>query len=126
MKITGITWVGFRNENVSSTLDFYQEKLGLRLLAHDEDLDYAMFGITRGQILEVIGPKNRLYDYAGEPLMGFNVEHVPTAREELEKEGIKFVSETMESSGVYWAVFEGPGGVHQMLVSAAPRPENTD
>ena len=126
MKITGITWVGYRNENVSSTLDFYQEKLGLRLLAHDEDLDYAMFGITRGQILEVIGPKNRLYDYAGEPLMGFNVEHVPTAREELEKEGIKFVSETMESSGVYWAVFEGPGGVHQMLVSAAPRPENTD
>ena len=126
MKITGITWIGIRNENVSSTLDFYKETLGLRLLVHDEELDYAMFGITRGQILEVIGPKNRLYALAGAPLTGFNVEDVPTAREELEKEGVKFVSETMESSGVYWAVFEGPGGVSQMLVSAAPRPENTD
>ena len=118
MQIKGVSWVGVRHEKVEEVKEFYEKKLGLTKALEEREKDFAIFVMSDSTFFETLGPGNRLWDYAEEPLVAFKVESVAEARKELEGRGVKFISETMENTGIEWAVFEGPGGYNFMIQSS--------
>ena len=112
MKIHGISWAGAPTDTFDSTLDFFQNVLGLHLARRTEKIDFAMFRLPSGQVFEIFGPKSDEHRFMKMPAIAFDVEDIYLAREELEEQGIKFVTEieTTPSGNNAWTYFVGPDG----------------
>ena len=112
MKIHGISWAGAPTETFASTLDFFENVLGLHLARRMEKIDFAMFRLPSGQVFEIFGPKSKEHNFMKTPAIAFAVEDIEEAREELEGKGIHFVTEieTTPSGKNAWTYFVGPDG----------------
>ena len=121
VRILGYSWAGIHTEDFEAAIRFFTEKLGLLLTYHAEDTDFAHFRLPSGQLFEVFGPNSEDYaatreEYAGVhpascPIVGFEVEDVEAAREELVERGVEFIHEVRWSEeGDSWATFRGPDG----------------
>jgi catechol 2,3-dioxygenase-like lactoylglutathione lyase family enzyme len=115
MQISGYSWVGIVTQDFEGTIRFFADKLGLPLVRREDDAQFAHFRLPSGQLFEVFGPNN---EYASvhpstSPVVGFEVEDVRAAREELAQRGVEFVTEVeVEESeeGASWVYFRGPDG----------------
>ena len=115
MRILGYSWVGIVTEDFEDTIRFFTENLGLPLTRRDDEAQFAHFRLPSGQLFEVFGPNNV---YAGvhpstSPVVGFEVEDVEAAREELAHRGVEFVTEVEEEDsgeGASWVYLRGPDG----------------
>ena len=118
MRVLGYTWVGIATEDFEGTLHFFTEKLGLPLEWREDDTHFAGFRLPSGQLFEVFGPRwaDTQEEYNGvhpstTPILGFEVEDVEAAREELIERGVEFLTEALEfEEGVSSAKFRGPDG----------------
>ena len=118
VRIVGYSWMGVYADDFEATIDFFADKLGLPLEWRQEDTDFAGFRLPSGQLLEVFGPRwaesHGRYDGASpsiSPILGFEVEDVEAAREELAGRGVEFVTEALEfEGGASSAKFLGPDG----------------
>ena len=118
VRIVGYSWMGVYADDFEATIGFFADKLGLPLEWRQEDTDFAGFRLPSGQLLEVFGPRwaesHGRYDGANpstSPILGFEVEDVGAAREELAGRGVEFVTEALEfEGGASSAKFLGPGG----------------
>ena len=112
MHVTGLGWVGIMTENFESTLRFYTEMLGLSLVFHDETREIAHFRFRSGQLLEVFGPRNRgrkeKYRWFKGSALGFEVDDVSLARQEMIARGVRFVTELESWEEDMWTMFLGP------------------
>ena len=116
MKAKGIVWCGVASPQFESTIVFFRDVLGLELVEHREESAFAMFRLPSGQYFEVLGGANPWHKLLERPVIGFHVDDVPSARRELEEEGVIFVSETGSNAGFEWALFEGPDGfIYEIL-----------
>ena len=118
MRILGYSWVGVYADDFETTISFFTDKLGLPLEWRQEEADFAGFRLRSGQLLEVFGPRwaDTHERYNGvhpstTPILGFEVEDVEAAREELVSRGVEFVTEALEfEGGASSAKFLGPNG----------------
>ena len=116
MRIVGYSWVGVYADDFETTISFFTDKLGLPLEWRQEDTDFAGLRLPSGQLLEVFGPRwaDNRGQYDGvhpstSPILGFEVEDVKAAREELMARGVEFVTEALEfEGGAASAKFLGP------------------
>ena len=111
MHISAYSWAGIRTADFAATVRFLAEVLGLPLTLRDDDSAIAMFCLPSGQLFEIFGPKADELQTIGCPVLGFEVEDVRAARQELELQGVEFVTEVFEmADGAAWTYFRGPDG----------------
>ena len=118
VRILGYSWMGVYADDFEAAISFFTDKLGLPLEWRQEDTDFAGFRLLSGQLLEVFGPRwaesHGRYDGAHpstSPILGFEVDDVEAAREELARKGVQFVTEALEfEEGASSAKFRGPNG----------------
>ncbi len=122
VRIVGYSHAGMYTDDFEATISFLTDKLGLPLEWREEDTNFAGFRLPSGQLFEVFGPDSESYAEVQEfyggvgPAnalwLGFEVEDVEAAREELiQQEGVEFIHEVRWSEdGASWAKFRGPDG----------------
>jgi len=106
MRVLGYTWAGVRSTDLESTVRFFAETLGLSLIEQHEGL--AQFVMPSGQIFEVFGSKSRYYQLHACPVLGFQVDDVRAARNQLESAGVEFVTDVVGDGSEAWTYFHGP------------------
>ncbi len=112
MRVKGLGWAGVLTEDYEKTLHFFSEILGLSLEYRNEDKVLAHFWLPSGQLLEVFGPSNRQrkekYRWHSGPEVGFAVEDVELAHQEMVARGARFITEVETWEEHAWAHFLGP------------------
>ena len=108
MRVLGYTWAGVRTADLRSAKDFFADVLGLSLIHRGEAL--VQFQMPSGQLFEVFGPDSLYYRLHTCPVLGFQVEDVRAAKQELESRGIEFVTDVDGEESEAWAYFRGPDG----------------
>jgi catechol 2,3-dioxygenase-like lactoylglutathione lyase family enzyme len=117
-----MTWLGLRAENFDATSDFFGRILGLERL--DGGTGFAMFALPGGvnDWVEIYGegsgdPGAVFYDTA--PVVGFTVDDLAAAREEIAGAGLELLDEigwSKKVEGYGWFHFRGPDGNIYALV----------
>jgi predicted enzyme related to lactoylglutathione lyase len=111
MHISAYSWAGIRTADFVATVRFFAETLGLPLGSRDDTSEVALFMLPSGQLFEIFGPKNEFYALHACPVFGFEVADVRAARQELETQGVEFVTRLFEmDDGAAWTYFRGPDG----------------
>ena len=59
---------------------------------------------------EVFGSESRYYQFHNCPVVGFQVEDVRAAKQEMESKGIQFMTDVFGDDKEAWAYFRGPDG----------------
>ena len=112
MQVNGIGWTGVLTEHFESTLSFFSDVLGLHMAYRDESKELAHFRFRSGQLLEIYGPSNRArkekYRWFQGPALGFEVEDVASARQEMLARGACFITELESWENEVWTMFLGP------------------
>jgi catechol 2,3-dioxygenase-like lactoylglutathione lyase family enzyme len=106
MRVHGLAWLGTRTDDYRATVGFFRDVLGLDLRS-DQD-DFAVLALPDGSKAEVFGPTsswNRHFTTG--PVVGFLVDDVREAVEELRAAGVEIVQEPGDN---FWAHFRGPDG----------------
>jgi catechol 2,3-dioxygenase-like lactoylglutathione lyase family enzyme len=68
------------------------------------------FELPSGQLFEVFGSESRHYQFHHCPVVGFQVEDVRAAKQEMESKGIEFMTDVLGDDMEAWAYFRGPDG----------------
>ena len=113
MRVTQLSWAGVLTEDFEDAVHFFSEVLGLLLEYRDEAKAIVHFRFPSGQLLEVYGPSNRQrkekYRRFKGPVLGFQVEDVGVARQQMMARGVRFITEVETvPEGDEWAFFLGP------------------
>jgi catechol 2,3-dioxygenase-like lactoylglutathione lyase family enzyme len=115
MNVTGLGWAGMRSDRAESLSRLFADVLGLRLIRDQPDL--WVFELPDGHHLEVFGPSDTDHEhFTTGPVIGFAVEDLPSAVEELRGRGVELLGEP----GPTWQHFRGPDGNVYELVAASP------
>jgi predicted enzyme related to lactoylglutathione lyase len=126
MRVTGIGWAGVLTEGFDSTLRFFSDVLGLHIAHRDTAKDLVHFRFRSGQLLEVYGPSNRQrkekYRFFSGPALGFEVDEVELARQEMIARGIHFITELESWEEDRWSLFLDPQDKLFEILRAARRP----
>ena len=126
MRVTGIGWAGVLTEDFESTLRFFSDVLGLSVAHHDAAKELVHFRFRSGQLLEVYGPSNRhrkeKYQLFRGPALGFEVDNVELARQEMLARGARFITELESWEDDMWTLFLGPQDRLYEILRAARRP----
>ena len=108
MHVLGYTWAGVRTSDLNSSSRFFSDILGLRRVHDGKGL--VQFELPSGQLFEVFGSESRHYQFHNCPVLGFQVEDVRAAKQEMESKGIEFMTEVFGDDKEAWAYFRGPDG----------------
>ena len=118
MKVLGIGWIGLVSDQ-PSTRRFYAKVLGLNV-AEDEPT-YGYFTLSETTHLEILASDTRLAarQRVGAPALGFLVEDLDAAVQEVKAAGVNLTSEIEEwrsDNEVHrWVYLEDPEG-HTLLL----------
>lgn len=108
MRVLGYTWAGVRTSDLKSSSRFFSDILGFRRV--DDGKGLVQFELPSGQLFEVFGSESRYYQFHNCPVIGFQVEDVRTAKQEMESKGIEFMTDVFGDDKEAWAYFRGPDG----------------
>jgi len=102
------TWIGVVVDDLETQRRFWGDLLGVP--EHHSGPDFADFQLGDGRSFEVIERSN-LPEYDGRRFqVGFEVEDIERAREELLRRGVEAISPIYESETTPWAYFRDPEG----------------
>ena len=115
MNITGLRWAGVRSDRAEALARFFADVLGLRLIRGQPDM--WVFELPDGPHVEVFGPSDTDHEhFTTGPVIGFAVEDLPSAVDELRSRGVELVGEP----GPAWQHFRGPdGNVWELFAASA-------
>jgi catechol 2,3-dioxygenase-like lactoylglutathione lyase family enzyme len=108
VRVLGYTWVGVRTNDLNLSSRFFSDILGLRRVHDGKGL--VQFELPSGQLFEVFGSESRYYQFHNCPVVGFQVEDVRAAKQEMESKGIQFMTDVFGDAKEAWAYFRGPDG----------------
>jgi catechol 2,3-dioxygenase-like lactoylglutathione lyase family enzyme len=108
MHVLGYTWAGVRTRDLNSSSRFFSDILGLRRVHDDKGL--VQFELPSGQLFEVFSSESRYYQFHNCPVVGFQVEDVRAAKQEMESKGTDFMTDVFGDDKEAWAYFRGPDG----------------
>ncbi len=124
MKVLGIVWAGVRTRQFESMLSLFRDVMGLSLV-HVED-EFVVLHAVNGDTVEVFGEKS-MYNlhFSSSPVVGFLVENIESARDELMKNRIELIGGIKHGEDGYaWQHFRGPDGNLYELVYDPSRLES--
>ncbi|HEX6237239.1 MAG TPA: VOC family protein [Acidimicrobiales bacterium] len=109
MHVRGISWVGTRTDRWSETVEMFEGRLGLRR-QHDRP-GIAVFQLDNGDTVEVFtaDEPDHVHFTTG-PVVGFAVDDIESARDELEATGIEVLGPIQRGGGLAWLHFRGSDG----------------
>jgi predicted enzyme related to lactoylglutathione lyase len=112
------TWIGVVVEDLERQRRFWRELLGLEESASGSD--FVHFDLPGGNIFELI-ERSDTPEY-GRPRfqVGFAVEDIEEAREELVGKGVEPITEIVEDAEAPWAYFKDPEG-NVFAIKQVPR-----
>lgn len=121
MKVLGISWVGTRTERFAEMAAFYEDTMGFRRSATEND--FAAYQLANDDTVELFGPGAPLHDhFTTGPVVGFLVEDLAVAITELETAGVEILGAPfVDDRGAGWAHFRAPDGNVYELKSVARR-----
>ena len=108
MRVLGYTWAGVRTSDLNASSRFFSDILGLRRVHNGKGL--VQFELPSGQLFEVFGSESSYYQFHNCPVIGFQVEDVRAAKQEMETKGIEFTTDVLGDDQEAWAYFRGPDG----------------
>ena len=108
MRVFGYTWAGVRTSDLNTSSRFFSDILGLRRVHDGKGL--VQFELLSGQLFEVFSSESRYYQFHNCPVVGFQVEDVRAAKQEMESKGIEFMTDVLGNDTEAWAYFRGPDG----------------
>ena len=113
MRIEGISWAGAKTDSFERQRQFAQRVLGLYVV--HEAPDFVVFGLPNGDKFEIFGPRasNPPEQFSqNEVVIGFRVDDIDRAREELESAGIELLGPIQRDrlGGYAWQHFRAPDG----------------
>lgn len=109
MHVEGISWAGTRTDRWAETVAMFEHQLGLRR-SHDRP-GIAVFTLDNGDTVEVFTtdePDHRHFTTG--PVVGFAVDDIESARDELEAAGVDLLGPVQTGGGLAWLHFRGPDG----------------
>ena len=109
MKIKGIVWLGTRTSNFDAMVSLYRDIMGLEI-THQEP-GFVVLDLPNDDRVEVFGNESPYNTFFANPVAGFLVDDIASARAEMESQGIEFIGpiETAED-GNAWTHFRAPDG----------------
>lgn len=115
-------WVGVVTEDLERQRVFYRDVLGL--LERDAGEDFIIFDVD-GNILELLARSDAPQYTRRCVSVGFVVEDIETAREELVRRGAEMVTGVEgPAEGQYWAYFRDPeGNLFELVQRVSPTTE---
>jgi predicted enzyme related to lactoylglutathione lyase len=110
MSAKGLVWIGVPTEDFEGTVAFFRDVSGIEEETGEGDV--AILGLPGGEMVEVFGPSSRVQEQlATGPVVGFLVDDVAEAREEMEGRGVEFIGPVHAGdAGASWSHFRGPEG----------------
>lgn len=108
-------------EDFESAVAFFRDLLGIRVARVDDDEQVAHFRLANGDLVELFGPASSKEPYRRNVVVALGVEDVDEARAEMEKAGVRFLTETNTWEDESWCFFEGPAG-HVFEIKAKQPP----
>jgi len=110
MKALGLAWPRIPAERFEPTVAFFRDVVGLEEERLEED--FAILRLPGGGAVEIFGPSRAGQEqFATGPIVGFRVEDVRGAREEMEAAGVEFIGPVHAGEGgAAWCHFRGPDG----------------
>jgi catechol 2,3-dioxygenase-like lactoylglutathione lyase family enzyme len=105
-----LDWMGVPTRHFAEIVACFRDVLGLE--AEREDADFAVLRLPSGEAVEVFGPELAgAEQFATGPVVGFEVEDVREAREEMEAKGVEFLGPVHDGDpAAAWSHFRGPDG----------------
>ena len=115
MNVTGLGWLGTRTNRGEDLARFYGEVLGLQQV-HAEP-GFWVFRLPGGQHVEVFGTEHPDKEhFTTGPVVGFGVEDLAAAVQELAEAGVELIGDTRWSS----QHFRGPdGNIYELVATPA-------
>ena len=112
MKVLGIDWLGIRSKESEKLLQMFQEVMGLKVVYREDENQFVVLQTTGEDRVELFGQRSKYNKHFTEgPVVGFRVDDIEAAREELKTKGIELIGEVNRSkSGSAWQHFRGPDG----------------
>jgi hypothetical protein len=109
MKTKGIVWLGTRISNFDAMVNTYQNIMGLDITHQEPSL--VVMDLPNGDRVEVFGEESSYNTVFANPVAGFLIDDIASARAETGSQGIEFIGpiETAEN-GNAWAHFRAPAG----------------
>jgi hypothetical protein len=109
MDVNGLVWAGTRSDKFDEMVTFLRDVMGLA--PADSAEAFASFRLPSGDKFEVFGPGDMEHDFFTRgPVVGFGVDDVDAARQELEAAGTEFIGPVHREGAYKWSHFYGPDG----------------
>jgi catechol 2,3-dioxygenase-like lactoylglutathione lyase family enzyme len=129
MLVKGIHWVGVCASDWDATTGFYRDVLGLTVRGQgvqsspaDGGTPFMELAAANGDFVEVFGGGLADRDLFQSPMVGFLVDDIAEARDEMERKGTVFLGPIGRGGRWEWSYFRTPAGhVHQLLAEVEPR-----
>lgn len=129
MLVKGIHWVGVCAARWDATTAFYRDVLGLSVRGQgvqsspaDVGARFMELAAANGDFVEVFGDGLADRDLFKSPMIGFLVDDVAAARDEMEAKGAVFLGPIGRGGRWEWSYFRSPEGhVHQLLAEIEQR-----
>jgi catechol 2,3-dioxygenase-like lactoylglutathione lyase family enzyme len=113
MRILGIDWIGIRTNNIDELLRLFQTAMGLELVHKEDENQFVVLSTKGGDKVELFGSSSKYNTHfvTATPVVGFLVDNIEQAREELRSKGIELIGDINRSKGgSAWQHFRGPDG----------------
>jgi catechol 2,3-dioxygenase-like lactoylglutathione lyase family enzyme len=118
MKVVRLGWLGTQTDRAEELAGFYRDVLQLPLVRREPGC--WVYSLPDGALVEVFAPGSGRDHFQTGPVVGFAVEDLAAAREELLHRGIELIGQP----GPTWQHFRGPdGNVYELVASGAAAPD---
>ena len=109
MNVKGIVWLGTRTSNYEAMKNLYQNIMGMQVAL--EEPGFLVLDLPNGDKVELFGEQSSYNTEFTNPVAGFLVEDIDSARAEMEAAGIEFIGEIERTEDGYaWTHFRAPDG----------------
>jgi len=113
--VSGVDFVPFSTQDLERSMDFYGTKLGLPRSVYVPERNYAEFETGNVTLSIVDGQAMGIGHNLHRTAIALHVDDVASARAELERRGVQFAGDILDTGVCHMAFFTDPDGNALML-----------
>jgi predicted enzyme related to lactoylglutathione lyase len=113
--VTGVDFVPFSTQDIDKAVEFYGETLGLRRSVYMPERQYAEFETGNVTLSIIVGEAMGIGHRVNALALALHVGDVEAARSSLERKGVEFQGDILDTGVCHMAFFADPDGNALML-----------
>lgn len=113
--VTTVDFVPFSTQDLDASIEFYGSKLGLPRSVYVPERHYVEFETGNVTLSIVMGEKMGIGHHVNRLALALHVDDVAAARAELERRGVQFQGDILDTGVCHMAFFADPDGNALML-----------